>query len=49
MLVEAGTGVGKTLGYVAPASLWAEKNGAPVWIATYTRNTKRRAVAPAVP
>ena len=32
VLVEAGTGVGKTLGYVAPASLWAEKNGAPVWI-----------------
>ncbi|MBI3199126.1 MAG: ATP-dependent DNA helicase, partial [Rhodospirillales bacterium] len=30
VLVEAGTGVGKTLGYVAPASLWAEKNGAPV-------------------
>ena len=27
VLVEAGTGVGKTLGYVAPASLWAEKNG----------------------
>src|SRR5262249_34522314 len=26
-LVEAGTGTGKTLGYLAPASLWAEKNG----------------------
>ena len=26
MLAEAGTGVGKTLGYIAPASLWAEKN-----------------------
>ena len=25
VLAEAGTGVGKTLGYVAPASLWAEK------------------------
>ncbi|MCW5736071.1 MAG: ATP-dependent DNA helicase [Enhydrobacter sp.] len=42
VLVEAGTGVGKTLGYVAPASLWAEKNGAPVWIATYTRNLQRQ-------
>ncbi|MFM7688562.1 MAG: hypothetical protein ACKPAC_03770 [Alphaproteobacteria bacterium] len=30
VLAEAGTGTGKTLGYVAPASLWAERNGAPV-------------------
>ena len=42
VLAEAGTGTGKTLGYVAPASLWAEKNGAPVWIATYTRNLQRQ-------
>src|SRR5262249_59233065 len=38
VLAEAGTGVGKTLGYIAPASLWAEKNRGPVWISTYTRN-----------
>jgi|HubBroStandDraft_1064217.scaffolds.fasta_scaffold00026_12 ATP-dependent DNA helicase DinG len=38
VLAEAGTGVGKTLGYLAPASLWAERNGAPVWVSTYTRN-----------
>ncbi|MGE4218504.1 MAG: ATP-dependent DNA helicase [Alphaproteobacteria bacterium] len=37
VLAEAGTGVGKTLGYIAPASLWAEKNEAPVWLSTYTR------------
>jgi len=42
VLAEAGTGTGKTLGYVAPASLWAERNGAPVWIATYTRNLQRQ-------
>lgn len=42
VLAEAGTGVGKTLGYIAPASLWAEKNGAPVWISTYTRNLQRQ-------
>ncbi|MFZ9077830.1 MAG: ATP-dependent DNA helicase [Alphaproteobacteria bacterium] len=42
VLAEAGTGVGKTLGYLAPASLWAERNGAPVWIATYTRNLQRQ-------
>src|SRR5579864_723977 len=38
VLAEAGTGVGKTLGYIAPASLWAEKNQSTVWISTYTRN-----------
>ena len=38
VLAEAGTGVGKTLGYIAPASLWADKNRGAVWISTYTRN-----------
>jgi ATP-dependent DNA helicase DinG len=42
VLAEAGTGVGKTLGYIAPASLWAETNGAPVWISTYTRNLQHQ-------
>ncbi len=42
ILAEAGTGTGKTLGYIAPASLWAERNGAPVWISTYTRNLQRQ-------
>jgi ATP-dependent DNA helicase DinG len=38
VLAEAGTGVGKTLGYIAPASLWAERNRGAVWISTFTRN-----------
>ena len=42
VLAEAGTGTGKTLGYIAPASLWAEKNGAPVWLSTHTRNLQRQ-------
>ncbi len=42
VLAEAGTGVGKTLGYIAPASLWSEKNEAPVWISTYTRNLQNQ-------
>ncbi|MDC1382126.1 ATP-dependent DNA helicase [Candidatus Puniceispirillum sp.] len=37
VLAEAGTGTGKTLGYLAPATLWAEKNGGTVWVSTYTR------------
>jgi ATP-dependent DNA helicase DinG len=38
VLAEAGTGVGKTLGYIAPASVWAEINEGSVWISTFTRN-----------
>ncbi|MDP9195755.1 MAG: ATP-dependent DNA helicase, partial [Pseudomonadota bacterium] len=42
VLAEAGTGVGKTLGYLAPATVWAERNSAPVWISTYTRNLQNQ-------
>ena len=42
MLAEAGTGTGKTLGYLAPASLWAEANGGAVWVSTYTRALQRQ-------
>lgn len=42
VLAEAGTGVGKTLGYIAPASVWAERNEAPVWVSTYTRNLQHQ-------
>lgn len=42
VLAEAGTGTGKTLGYLAPASLWAEKNEGSVWISTYTKNLQRQ-------
>lgn len=42
VLAEAGTGLGKTLGYLAPISLWAEKNGPGIWISTYTKNLQRQ-------
>ncbi len=42
VLAEAGTGVGKTLGYLAAASVWAEKNQGTVWISTYTKNLQRQ-------
>ncbi|HVI31312.1 ATP-dependent DNA helicase [Phenylobacterium sp.] len=42
MLAEAGTGTGKTLAYLAPASLWAEANGPAVWVSTYTRALQRQ-------
>lgn len=42
VLAEAGTGVGKTLGYIAPASVWCDKNAGAVWISTYTRNLQKQ-------
>jgi ATP-dependent DNA helicase DinG len=42
VLAEAGTGTGKTLGYISPASLWAERNGGSVWISTFTRLLQRQ-------
>ena len=42
VLAEAGTGIGKTLGYLAPASLWAERAGAAVWVSTYTKALQRQ-------
>ena len=42
VLAEAGTGTGKTLGYLAPATVWAEENKAPVWVSTYTRSLQHQ-------
>ncbi|KQU53026.1 helicase [Sphingomonas sp. Leaf339] len=42
VLAEAGTGIGKTLGYLAPASLWSQRAGGAVWISTYTKALQRQ-------
>ena len=42
VLAEAETGVGKTLGYLAPSSVWADKNEGAVWISTFTKNLQRQ-------
>jgi ATP-dependent DNA helicase DinG len=42
LLAEAGTGIGKTLGYLAPASVWAEKADGAVWVSTYTKALQRQ-------
>ncbi|WP_022682005.1 ATP-dependent DNA helicase [Sphingobium bisphenolivorans] len=42
LLAEAGTGIGKTLGYLAPASLWAGEAQGTVWISTYTKALQRQ-------
>ncbi|HYM98437.1 MAG TPA: ATP-dependent DNA helicase, partial [Aestuariivirgaceae bacterium] len=42
LLAEAGTGLGKTLAYLAPAHLWAKQNAGAVWISTFTKNLQRQ-------
>ncbi|WP_037472685.1 helicase, partial [Sphingobium sp. ba1] len=42
LLAEAGTGIGKTLGYLAPASLWAGQAQGTVWVSTYTKALQRQ-------
>jgi ATP-dependent DNA helicase DinG len=44
VLAEAGTGIGKTLGYLAPASLWATAADGTVWISTFTKALQRQLV-----
>jgi len=38
LMVEAGTGVGKSLGYLVPSVLWSLSKGHPVVISTNTKN-----------
>ena len=38
LMVEAGTGIGKSLAYLVPAVLWAVQNHTPVIISTNTKN-----------
>ena len=42
LLAEAGTGIGKTLAYLAPASLWAAKAEGAVWVSTFTKALQRQ-------
>ena len=42
LLAEAGTGIGKTLGYLAPAALWAESARGTVWVSTFTKALQRQ-------
>ncbi|MFL6848439.1 MAG: ATP-dependent DNA helicase [Sphingomicrobium sp.] len=42
LLAEAGTGIGKTLAYLAPAALWAESSGGTVWVSTFTKALQRQ-------
>ncbi len=42
MIVEAGTGTGKSLAYLVPAALWALKTGSTVIVSTHTINLQQQ-------
>ncbi len=45
LVVEAGTGTGKSLAYLIPATLWALKTGKTVLISTHTKNLQEQLAA----
>ena len=49
LLIEAGTGTGKSLAYLLPAALWAIQNGQRVVIATNTLNLQDQLLEKEVP
>ena len=49
LMVEAGTGVGKSLAYLVPAILWASTNDTPVVVSTATRNLQSQLMGSDIP
>jgi ATP-dependent DNA helicase DinG len=49
LLVEAGTGTGKSMAYLLPATLWAVKNGQRVVISTNTINLQDQLINKDIP
>src|SRR3546814_3556602 len=42
LVTEAGTGIGKTLGYLAPAKQWIDASAGTVCISTFTKALQRQ-------
>ena len=49
LVVEAGTGIGKSLAYLMPAAFWAKLNDVPVVISTNTRNLQSQLIEKDLP
>ena len=49
LMIEAGTGVGKSLAYLVPAVLWAWTNDTPVVVSTATRNLQSQLIGSDIP
>ena len=49
LMIEAGTGVGKSLAYLVPAVKWAWVNDTPVIVSTATRNLQSQLIGSDIP
>jgi ATP-dependent DNA helicase DinG len=49
LMIEAGTGVGKSLAYLIPSILWAWTNDTPVVVSTATRNLQSQLIGSDIP
>ena len=49
LMIEAGTGVGKSLAYLIPSILWAWTNDTPVIVSTATRNPQSQLIGSDIP
>ena len=49
LMIEAGTGVGKSLAYLVPSLLWAWTNDTPVIVSTATRNLQSQLIHSDIP
>lgn len=49
LLIEAGTGIGKSLAYLIPAALWATRNDSRVVISTNTINLQEQLIQKDIP
>jgi ATP-dependent DNA helicase DinG len=49
LVVEAGTGTGKSLAYLVPAALWAMRNDSKVAVSTYTRALQQQLMGDDLP
>lgn len=49
LMIEAGTGVGKSLGYLVPSIQWAWTNDTPVIVSTATRNLQSQLIESDIP
>lgn len=49
IMVEAGTGTGKSMAYLVPSVLWAKANNRPVVISTYTINLQEQLMTKDIP
>lgn len=49
LMIEAGTGVGKSLAYLVPSVLWAWTNDTPVIVSTATRNLQSQLMGSDIP